>query len=183
MIRDAPADDGGARHLVPGLALPDLALPSTQGQAVNLGTRRGRAVVYIYPWTGRPGYSNPPGWDDIPGAHGSTPETVGFREAYSAFRDHGVEVFGLSTQDEDHQIELAKRLDLTFAILSDAGFEFQRALGLPTFAAGSQTFLRRLTLYVQDGRVGGIFYPVHPPESHAQDVLDWLQRRVSETEQ
>jgi peroxiredoxin len=83
MTDDTPAallDDGAADHLTSGLVLPDIALPSSRGGMLNLSTRAGAAVVYVYPWTGRPGVSDPPGWDTIPGAHGSTPETEGFRD-------------------------------------------------------------------------------------------------------
>ena len=97
------ADDGAARHLKRGRRLPDIALPTTAGRRVSFGKLSGRAIVYCYPWTGRPGQPNPPGWDDIPGAHGSTPETEGFREHYAGFQALGVEVLGISTQDTGHQ--------------------------------------------------------------------------------
>jgi peroxiredoxin len=171
-----PVDDGAARHLVAGLALPDLALASTAGGTVNLRGRAGAAIVYVYPWTGRPGLADPPGWDDIPGAHGSTPEAAAFRDSYSSFTALGVDVLGLSAQDSAHQRELVARLSVPFAILSDEGFGFQAALGLPTFAAGGERYLKRLTLYVEDGHIGHVFYPVHPPETHAAAVLDWLKR-------
>jgi peroxiredoxin len=170
----APVDDGGAAHLMRGAPLPDLALPSTLGGEVNLATLPGAAILYIYPWTGRPGLADPPGWDDIPGAHGSTPETAGFREQYGRFRVLGVEVLGLSTQDTAHQRELGARLGVPFAILSDEKFLLQKAFRLPTFPAGGTRYLKRLTLYVRDGRIGHVFYPVHPPETHAAEVLDWL---------
>jgi hypothetical protein len=64
----APADDVGAAHLVPGTRFPDIALPATLGGEINLVTWQGSAIVYVYPWTGRPGLADPPGWDDIPGA-------------------------------------------------------------------------------------------------------------------
>jgi peroxiredoxin len=169
-----PLYDGGAAHLRPGIKLPDVALPATIGDAVNLATRHGAAVVYVYPWTGRPGLADPPGWDDIPGAHGSTPETVGFRDAYARFRDMGFEVFGLSTQSLEHQRELSTRLAVPFAILSDADFALQAALQLPTFAAGGVPYLKRLTLVVEEGRLRQVFYPVPEPGTHAEAVLDRL---------
>ena len=49
-----PKDDGGARHLE-GMAIPDLALPSTSNRQVNLSkVTAGRMVIYAYPMTGRP---------------------------------------------------------------------------------------------------------------------------------
>src|SRR5262245_15170876 len=62
-----PKDDGGARHLA-GMAMPDLALPSTATRLVNLSKIAApRVVVYCYPMTGRPDKPLPAGWDDIPG--------------------------------------------------------------------------------------------------------------------
>jgi hypothetical protein len=90
----APVDDGGARHLVQGVALPDLALASTQGTPVNLLHLAGRAIVFVYPWAGRPGRPNPAGWDEIPGAHGSTPQAAGFRDLHHEFEARGAKVFG-----------------------------------------------------------------------------------------
>jgi len=171
-------DDGAARHLV-GLVLPDLALASTAGSTINLRRHAGAAIIYIYPWTGRPGLADPPSWDDIPGAHGSTPETAAFRDCYRKFQALGVGVFGLSTQATAHQSELCSRLGVPFALLSDEGCRFQAALGLPTFEAGRDRYLKRLTLYVESGRIGRVFYPVHPPETHAAEVLDWLSKARS----
>src|SRR5262245_66686392 len=121
-----PEDDGAARHLKRGRRLPDLSLPATTGVAVNLAHRQGRSIVYVYPWTGRPGLPDPPGWDDIPGAHGSTPETEGFRNLHVGFQQVGAVVYGLSTQPTDYQQELVKRLDVPFELVSDVGFELAK---------------------------------------------------------
>ena len=173
----APNDDGAARHLVNGLELPDIALPSSRGEMVNLGIRRGAAVVYVYPWTGRPGIADPPGWDDISGAHGSTPETEGFRDHYLKFRAQRIEVFGLSSQSAEHHGEFVARVAVPFPLLSDASFAFKQALNLPTFDAGGTPYLKRLTLLVRDGRIAHAFYPVKHPAAHARDVLDWLDEK------
>lgn len=167
-------DDGAAAHLAVGTALPDVELTSSLGGTVNLAKLAGPAVVYVYPWTGRPGISDPPGWDDIAGAHGSTPETEGFRDRYREFEARGVEVYGLSTQDTEHQRELSARLGLEFALLSDRQFAVHRALSLPTFDAGGTPYLKRLTLLVRAGRIEHVFYPVDPPAAHAAEILDWL---------
>ena len=80
-----PKDDGAAKHLIAGTRLPDVALPATFAAPVNLARYQERAIVFIYPFTGTPGEPNPPDWDTIPGAHGSTPEAEGFRDQYAAF--------------------------------------------------------------------------------------------------
>ncbi len=172
--RPAVQDDGAARHLVNGLDLPDIALASSRGDAVNLSTRKGAVVVFVYPWTGRPGVADPPGWDDIPGAHGSTPETEGFRDHYLRFRAQRIEVFGLSSQSGEHHAELISRLAVPFPLLSDENFAFKQAMALPTFEAGGTQYLKRLTLFVRDGRIAHAFYPIERPATHAREVIDWL---------
>src|SRR5215217_4993812 len=98
-----PKDDGGARHLS-GMALPDLALPSTSGRQVNLSkVDSPRVVIYAYPMTGRPDRQLPQGWNDIAGARGCTPETCGFRDHHQELARLRTEVFGLSVQDTPYQ--------------------------------------------------------------------------------
>jgi peroxiredoxin len=170
----APADDGGARHLKRGKRMPSMALPTTAGRLVNFAELAGLTIVYCYPWTGRPGLPNPPGWDDIPGAHGSTPQAEGFRDLYAGFKQVDAEVFGLSTQPTAYQRELVERLRLPFELVSDEHFALQRTLMLPTFSTGGVTYLKRLTLAVRDGRIERVYYPVHPPAAHAREVCAWL---------
>src|SRR5680860_194004 len=146
-------DDGGADHLDPGTAVPALTLPATESSHVDLTTLQGRSVVIVYPWTGRPGHPNPPDWDVIPGAHGSTPELEGFRDRHADFLRRGVRLLGLSRQVPEYQRELAARLALPFPILSDAGGRFAAALRLPSFTTGGETYLKRLTLLIGDGHI------------------------------
>ncbi|MDR3423132.1 MAG: peroxiredoxin [Xanthobacteraceae bacterium] len=170
-----PQDDGAARHL-PGMQLPDLALPATRRGAFNLAHVPGRTVLYIYPRTGVPGVDLPPGWDDIPGARGCTPQSCGFRDHFAALKDLGVNhVFGLSTQDTDYQREAAERLHLPFPILSDAELKFARALKLPTFSVAGMTLLKRMVLVIDDGTIAKVFYPVFPPDRSAAEVVAWLR--------
>jgi len=171
----APQDDGAARHLT-GRRLPDLALPATNGGTVNLAKLEGRGVVYVYPRTGRPGQALPTGWDDIPGARGCTPQSCGFRDHFAELKRLGVShLYGLSTQDTAYQQEVAERLHLPFAILSDAGLKLTRALDLPTFAVDGMTLLKRMAWVIDDGVIVKVFYPVFPPDRSAADVVAWLR--------
>lgn len=171
----APSDDGAARHLS-GIKWPDLALPATQGPAVNLARLKGRTVVYIYPRTGVPGVDPPEGWDQIPGARGCTPQSCSFRDHYDELRRLGVaNIFGLSTQDSGYQREAALRLHLPFTILSDEKLAAAKALNLPTFSVAGMTLLKRMALIIDDGVISKVFYPVFPPDRNAADVIAWLQ--------
>ena len=173
----APKDDGAARHLV-GMRVPSIALNATDGTSVDLSSlpTRGRIVVYTYPRTGRPGVPNPEGWDLIPGARGCTPQACAFRDNFAQLKTLGVDhVFGLSTQDPAYQKEVAERLHLPFAILSDEHFRLTTALRLPTFETHSMRLLKRLTLVINNAVIEHVFYPVFPPDRNASDVIAWLQ--------
>jgi peroxiredoxin len=173
-----PTNDGAADHL-PGLALPSITLPSTAGGTVSLdglGRERPRTVLYVYPMTGRPGAVLPEGWNAIPGARGCTPESCAFRDHYADLAAAGADVYGLSTQSTADQAEAAERLHLPFPLLSDEDTLLAAApLQLPTFDAGGTRY-RRLTLVIADGRIEHVFYPVFPPDTHASEVLAWLQK-------
>ena len=170
-----PQDDGAARHLT-GARLPDIALVATDGSSVNLSRLTGRAVVYIYPRTGRPGQALPTGWNGIPGARGCTPQSCGFRDHFADLKRLGVaHLFGLSTQTSDYQREAAERLHLPFAILSDEQLAFTRALNLPTFTVDGMTLIARMAWVIDDGVITKVFYPVFPPDKSAEEVVTWLQ--------
>lgn len=171
----APEDDGAANHL-PGVRLPDLALGATDGATVRLDELgSGRTVLYLYPKTGRPGVEMPLGWDEIPGARGCTTEACGFRDHHRDLQAAGVaRVYGLSTQTSAYQAEAVERLNLPFALLADPELQLAEVLDLPTFVADGERLYKRLTLVVRDGSVERVFYPIFPPNEHAQEVLSWV---------
>ncbi|MFL5839832.1 MAG: peroxiredoxin [Thermoleophilaceae bacterium] len=171
-----PEDDGACDHLR-GIPLPPFELTATNGSRVRLDRMPGRIIVFAYPRTGVPG-EDPlvPEWDSIPGARGCTPESCGFRDHFPELVAAGAAaVFGLSTQDSGYQREAATRLRLPYLLLSDADLELTKALRLPTFEAAGQTLMKRFTLVVGDGLIEHVFYPVFPPDAHAEEVLSWLR--------
>ena len=172
-----PQDDGRAKHL-PGARLPDVTLPATDGSRVNLSKLKGRTVLYIYPRTGVPGVDAPPGWDDIPGARGCTPQSCSFRDHFADLKSLGVShVFGLSTQDTGYQREAAERLHLPFVILSDAELDFASGLHLPLFMTSGMTLLSRMAMVIEDGTIVKVFYTVFPPDKNSEEVIAWLPDR------
>jgi peroxiredoxin (alkyl hydroperoxide reductase subunit C) len=172
----APVDDGAARHLL-GRTIPPLDLVATDNSSVRLSALKGRTVVFAYPRTGEPGKISPvDDWDMIPGARGCTPQACAFRDLFAELKAAGAgHVFGLSTQDPHYQCEMAARLHLPFAVLSDEGLSLTRALELPTMEVAGLTLIRRLTLVIDGGRINHVFYPVFPPDRNAGEVLAWLR--------
>lgn len=170
-----PKDDGGAKHLT-GMTMPSLALLSTKNRRVDLSKQtRPRTVVYFYPMTGQPGKALPAGWDDIPGARGCTLETCGFRDLHAELAKLNADVYGVSVQSTDYQKEMVERLKVPFEVLCDEKMELVRALKLPTFTAGGMTLNKRLTIVVRGGKIEHVFYPVFPPDKHADEVIAWLK--------
>jgi peroxiredoxin len=169
-----PRDDGAADHL-PGATLPALTLPSTAGDEIDLAeAAAGTLVVYCYPRTGRPGEPLPPGWDEVPGARGCTPQSCAFRDHFAELEGLGARVLGLSAQSPVDQIEFAQRVGLPYPVLSDSELLLAEALGLPIFEVAGLRLYRRLTLIAREARIAKVFYPVFPPDRNAFDVLAWL---------
>lgn len=170
-----PEDDGATDHLK-GMKMPEIALPTTSGGAVDLAGLSRRTVIYAYPRTGVP--DEPvfhEDWEQIPGARGCTPESCAFRDHHDELNQLGADVFGLSTQDTTFQREAVARLHLPFQLLSDDHLTLTRAMNLPTFIVNAVTLMKRFTLVVRDGQVEHVFYPVFPPDKHAEQVLAWVR--------
>ena len=173
-MRVPPIDFGDSDHLRTGQRLASVRLGSVRGGVIDPSQAEGRTVIVIYPWTGRPGRNNPGEWDELLGAHGSTPELEGFRDLAMTYRAMGIRVIAVSGQTTEHQRELVQRLGLPFEVLSDAGGHLRDAWRLPHFWTGGEPFLSRLTLVLRHGRLAKRFFPVHPVASHAGEVLDWF---------
>lgn len=172
-----PHDDGACNHLV-GMALPNIVLLATDGSMVNLSQLPGRLVIYCYPMTGQPNVPLPEGWDQIPGARGCTPQSCAYRDHYQELQALNVNVFGLSVQSTDYQREMATRLHLPFLVLSDAQYQFQKALNLPTFEAAGMTLLKRVTLIANQGLIEAVHYPIFPSDSDPAWVLNYFQTKT-----
>ncbi|MCP3470441.1 peroxiredoxin [Bradyrhizobium sp. CCGUVB1N3] len=178
----APTDDGGAAHLK-GMIVPPVSLRATDDTSVTLSALSGRTVVFGYPRTGEPGkIALVDDWDMIPGARGCTPQTCAFRDLFAELKAAGAShVFGLSTQSNDYQTEMASRLHLPFPVLSDEKLALTRVLNLPTMEIAGLTLIKRLALIIDDAKVTHVFYPVFPPDRNAADVLDWLKANPART--
>jgi peroxiredoxin len=169
-----PLDDGACDHLIE-VSLPSVALHSTQGRQIDLSVIPGYVVLYCYPMTGQPGVPLPNGWEQIPGARGCTPQSCAFRDLHQELSEIGAQVFGLSTQSTEYQVEAANRLHLPFELLSDLDLNFAKALKLPMFEIDEKQLIKRITLIANGGKIVKVFYPVFPPDKNANEVIQWLK--------
>ena len=174
----APQDDGAASHLR-GSTLPPISLPTTDGTHERIDIiPEGYLyrIIFIFPRTGRSGQEPlVPDWDRIPGARGCTPEACGFRDQWGELKEVGAHVAGLSVQNTDYQREAVTRLNLPYPLYSDTRRRLSNALRLPSFEAGGHRLLKRLSLVIASRRIIHVFYPVFPPDRHAEEVLTWFR--------
>lgn len=169
-----PVDDGACDGLL-GRRLPDVKLRATVGDTVRLADLEQTVVFYVYPRTGKPGTDPLPGWDDVPGARGCTPQSCAFRDHHAELQALGADVFGLSAQTTRDQREFADRVHLPYPLLSDVRFVLARELGLPTFELGGERFYKRVTFITRHATIVKVFYPVFPPDANAAEVASWLK--------
>ena len=136
---------------------PDLELRTDDGRSLHLSELRGKPVVlYFYPK------------DDTPGC---TAEACAIRDAWSDFRSHGAEVFGVSTQDAESHSEFRDKYQLPFPLLIDEGQELANAFGVEAYDRDGETYYRRSTVVIdEDGKVAKVMEKVDPT-THADEVL------------
>jgi peroxiredoxin len=170
-----PEDDGAADHLA-GAELPSLRLPVAGDGELDLAqAAAGTLALFVYPRTGTPGVPLPPGWDEIPGARGCTPQTCSFRDRFGELSQLGAAIVGVSAMDPDEQAAFAEREAIPYPLLNDRSLRLRDELGLPVFEVAGMTLYKRLALIARGGNIVTAFYPVFPPDQNAAQVSAWLR--------
>lgn len=149
----AQRPDGGAGLLPVGSPAPELSATDQAGKAHSLTEERGHPViVYFYPKDGTPG---------------CTKEACAFRDTWKGFTDAGVQVFGVSSDDQKSHEQFAKEKKLPFPILADPEHKWITAFGVGTRLGMAS---RVSFLLDKNGTVAKV-YPDVDPAFHVDEVL------------
>ena len=143
-----------------GDGAPDFEARDAGGNAVKLSDLRGRKVVlYFYPK------------DDTPGC---TKEACSFRDGFAEFERRGIEVLGVSTDDEKSHRKFAEKYSLPFTLLADTDHnvaDLYEVYGEKEFMGRKYMGVARKTFLIdEEGRLRKVFDKVKVDE-HADEVL------------
>jgi len=139
---------------------PAFSLKNTEGKTVKLSDFKGKKLaLYFYPKDMTPG---------------CTKEACGFRDDYAELKKRGVEVVGVSADDQTLHQKFTEKYSLPFTLLSDTDHSVMEKYG----AWGEKNMygkkiigvLRSTFIIDEEGRVAHIFRKVKT-DTHSGDVL------------
>src|ERR1043166_666969 len=139
---------------------PDLTSVTNEGRQLSLSEFRGKSVVlYFYPR------------DDTPGC---TKEACAFRDEFSALKQQGAVVMGVSTDSQKSHAKFTTKYKLPFTLLADEDKSIVQAYGVwgqKSFLGRKYMGTNRVTFLIgPDGRIRKIWTYVKPAQ-HAKEVL------------
>jgi peroxiredoxin Q/BCP len=132
---------------------PEVTATDHDGETVTLSFAE-PTVLYFYPR------------DDTPGC---TVEAEEFDAELAAYRDAGVAVYGVSTDDAESHAAFRAKYDLDIDLLADPDGEVAAAFGVAVEGGAAD----RVTFVLADGEVKRVYRGVDP-DGHARDVLQDL---------
>jgi thioredoxin-dependent peroxiredoxin len=144
-----------------GEQAPAFELLDNEGNLHKLSDYEGQTiVVYFYPR------------DDTPGC---TKEACSFRDAYADFREAGVEVIGISPDNEGSHSKFINKYQLPFVLLSDPDHNVCEAFGAwglkKMYGREYEGVFRTTFVIGPDGVIKHVFENVKPAD-HSREVLE-----------
>jgi peroxiredoxin Q/BCP len=139
--------------LEPGDPAPTVSAVNQRGETVEPEFAR-PTVVYFYQ-------------KDF--TSGCTIEANDFQDVLPEYRDAGIDVYGVSMDDQQSHADFAEEEGLTYDLLADPDGELAGAFGLDT----SEGYTDRRTFVLAEGEVVAVYDPeLADPSGHAREVLD-----------
>ena len=154
------------KALKAGDKAPTFSLKNTDGKTVKLSDFKGKKLVlYFYPRDMTPG---------------CTKEACGFRDDYAQLKKRGVEVVGVSADDQASHQKFTEKYSLPFPLLSDTDHSVMEKYGAwgekNMYGKKMMGVLRSTFIIDEEGRVAHVFRKVKT-DSHSQDVLKALDQK------
>lgn len=133
----------------------DIIVLDQNGRQISLRDMGGSYVVlYAYPM------------DETPGC---VKEACSIRDVYGEFKALGVNVIGISPDNEESHKKFAEHHALPFPLWADTKHELLKELGVWSFAGVARTTF----LIDKEGTVAHVWEKVNP-EGHGEEVLDFI---------
>lgn len=154
------ACSSGNSALKEGDKAPDFSLRSAEGTAISLSDFRGKNTVVLY--------SHPK--DQTPGC---TEEACNFRDNLQGFKEIGVEILGVSVDDERSHKEFQQKYNLNFTLLADNDKRVSKMYGV----LGPTGMSRRVTFVIDREGVIRKIFPDVDVSVHSDEVFEavkWL---------
>ena len=154
-----------ANELKVGDKAPAFSLKNTDGKAVKLSDYKGKKLVlYFYPKDMTPG---------------CTKEACGFRDDHTELKRRGVEVVGVSADNQALHQKFTDTYSLPFTLLSDPNHETMEKYGAwgekNMYGKKVTGVLRSTVLIDETGRIAHIFRKVKT-DTHSRDVIAVLDK-------
>lgn len=143
-----------------GETAPDFRAKTDKGEVLNLKDLQGQKVVlYFYPK------------DETPGC---TKEACSFRDSYSAVKDKGATILGVSVDSVESHQAFRDHHSLPFTLLADTDKEIVQKYGVwrerERDGVKSMGTARTTFIIDEQGKIAKVFEGV-TPDNHAQEVL------------
>jgi peroxiredoxin Q/BCP len=144
-----------------GKKAPNFELKDNEGKVHKLSDYKGKTfVLYFYPKDN---------------TKGCTTEACSFRDSYAEFEKAGVDVIGVSPDDEKSHTKFIDKYELPFTLLSDPGHKVCEAYdvwGLKKFMGREYEGVFRTTFVIgPDSKIVKVFEKVKPTD-HSLEVLE-----------
>ena len=146
-----------------GKKAPDFTLKDQDGNKHKLSDYKGKPVVlYFYPKDNTPGCNK---------------EACSFRDNFATFKSKGIEIIGVSKDDEKSHMKFREKFDLPFTLLADTEKKVVEKYGVwkekNMYGVKKWGISRKTFLIDADGVIIHIFNKVKT-DIHAEEVLEKL---------
>lgn len=133
-------------------------------------------VIFTYPKMGKSGEFLPSDLKDMQGITGCTLQCKGYEELLEEIKKLGFSLMALSSQDANAAKEFKASLNLSFELISDEDFKYEKELDLKTFnTLDGKKFYHRQTLIFKDGKLIERFNFIPSPSQDAANTLKILR--------